>query len=135
MSLPYDGDHIPLARGLRKNATRQERHLWYDFLSSYRVRFQRQKAIASFIADFYCEKAQLVIEIDGSQHYTEKGKQYDRFRTECLENSSLKVIRFTNRQIDRHFRGVCQYIDMAVSCLLSGEMPPPVDAAPPAQNH
>lgn len=129
MSHPYDGDHISLARQLRKNATRQEKHLWYDFLSFYRVRFQRQKAIGFFIADFYCEKAQLVIEIDGSQHYTEEGRQYDRFRTECLENSSLKVIRFTNRQIERHFRGVCQYIDMAVTCLLSGKMPPSVDAA------
>ena len=70
MSLSYKCDNIPLAKTLRKNATPQEKHLWYDFLSTYPVRFQRQKAIDNFIADFYCHEAKLVIEIDGSQHYT-----------------------------------------------------------------
>ena len=114
MSLNYNKVNITLAKSLRKNATPQENHLWYDFLSTYEVRFQRQKAIDHFIADFYCHKAKLVIEIDGLQHYTIVGKQKDEFRTEILNGYDLKVIRFTNHQIDTNFRGVCQYIDTIV---------------------
>ncbi len=118
MSLYYNEKNIALAKNLRKNATPQENHLWYDFLSKYEVRFQRQKAINDFIADFYCHKIKLIIEIDGSQHHTEEGKQKDEFRTEILEGYNLKVIRFTNRQINTNFRGVCQYIDTIVKASL-----------------
>ena len=118
MSLNYNKKNITLAKNLRKNSTPQENHLWYDFLSKYEVRFQRQKAIDNFIADFYCHKAKLIIEIDGSQHYTEDGREKDEFRTEILEDYDLKVIRFTHRQIDTNFRGVCEYIDAAVNASL-----------------
>ena len=114
MPLKYNGKNIILAKNLRKNATPQENHLWYDFLSKYEVRFQRQKSIDNFIADFYCYKAKLIIEIDGSQHYTEYGFQKDEFRTEILEGYGLKIIRFTNKQIDNNFYEVCDYIDMVV---------------------
>ena len=114
MSLNYNKSNIALARNLRKNATREENKLWYDFLSKYEIRFQRQKAIDNFIADFYCYKAKLVIEIDGSQHYTKEAKKKDDFRTEILEGYDLKVIRFTNHQINTNFYGVCTYIDMVV---------------------
>ena len=114
MSLKYNENNIKLAKNLRKNATPQENHLWYDFLSKHKIRFQRQKAIDNFIADFYCHKARLVIEIDGSQHYTEEGKEKDEFRTEILEGYDLKVIRFTNSQINTNFQGVCQYINIVV---------------------
>ena len=118
MSLDYNKNNITNAKNLRKNATSQENHLWYDFLSKYEVRFQRQKAIDNFIADFYSHKAKLIIEIDGSQHYTEQGRQDDEFRTDILEGYDLKVIRFTNRQIDKNFRGVCEYIDTVVKASL-----------------
>lgn len=118
MSLKYNKNNIVLARNLRKQATPQENHLWYDFLAIYKVRFQRQKAIDHFIADFYCHRAKLIIEIDGSQHYTDEGKQIDEFRTEVLEGYDLKVVRFTNRQIDDNFRGVCEYIDAIVKASL-----------------
>ena len=111
MPLKYNGKNIILAKNLRKNATHQENHLWYDFLSKYEIRFQRQKAIDNFIADFYCYKAKLIIEIYGSQHYIEEGRQKDEFRTEILEGYGLKIIRFTNRQINDNFFGVCEYID------------------------
>ena len=124
MSIKYNKGNITLAKNLRKNATIQEKHLWYDFLSKYEVRFQRQKAIDNFIVDFYCHKAKLVIEIDGSQHYTEEGEQKDEFRTEILEKYNLKIIRFTNRQIDKNFQGVCDYIDSIVKAsLLEGGGP------------
>ncbi len=118
MSLDYNKKNIALAKNLRKHATPQENHLWYDFLSKYEIRFQRQKAIGDFIADFYCHKVKLVIEIDGSQHYTEQGKQKDEFRTEILKSYNLKVIQITNRQINTNFRDVCEYIDAAVKASL-----------------
>ncbi len=119
MSMQYSGKNIPLARRLRKNATPQEKHLWYDFLSKYPIRFQRQKAIDNFIVDFYCHKAKLVIEIDGSQHYSYSGLKRDQFRTETLEGYDLKMIRFTNVQINKQFREVCEYIDFVVKTLLA----------------
>ena len=121
MPLLYNGKNISLAKNLRKNATPEEKHLWYDFLSTYKIKFQRQKAIDNFIADFYCHKARLVIEIDGSQHYTVDGKEKDNFRTEILEGYSLKIIRFTNIQINENFAGVCCYIDKIVNELIQQE--------------
>ncbi len=118
MSLYYNKKNIALARSLRKNATPAEKHLWYDFLSGYEVRFQRQKAIDNFIADFYCHKARLVIEIDGSGHFTEKGVEKDEFRTEILEGYNLRIIRFTNNQIYSNFQGVCEYIDLVVKAFV-----------------
>lgn len=120
MSLDYKKENIPLAKNLRTNATPEENRLWYDFLSKYKVRFQRQKAIDNFIADFYCDKAKLVIEIDGAQHYTKEGKERDEFRTEILEGYDLRVIRFTNGDIHNNFRNVCLYIDKVVTKLLEG---------------
>lgn len=114
MSLPYRRDLIPRAKDLRKNATRQENHLWYDFLRAYPVRFQRQKTIRSFIVDFYCHRARLVIELDGSQHYEEQGLAYDRERDAILSALGLKVLRFSNTQIDREFSAVCAAIDITV---------------------
>jgi len=114
----YNRRNIPLAKQLRKNMTPWERRLWYDFLRGYEVRFQRQKAIDNFIADFYCHKAKLIIEIDGSQHYTPEGARNDAFRTEILEGYDLTILRFTNRQITANFPGVCAYIDAAVKASL-----------------
>ena len=118
MSLYYKKENIILAKNLRKNATDEEKRLWYDFLSGYKIRFQRQKAIDNFIVDFYCHRAKLIIEIDGSGHYTLDGKIRDEFRTEILEGYDLKVIRFTNLQIQENFEGVCWYIDKTVKELL-----------------
>ena len=119
MSLDYNPHNITLAKNLRNNATPQENHLWYDFLSKYKVRFQRQKAIDNFIADFYCHQAKLIVEIDGSQHFTEDGQKKDTFRTEILGEYDLKVIRFSNHQINTNFRGVCRYIDEVVTGILN----------------
>ncbi len=88
-------------------------------MSKYSVRFQRQKAIDNFIADFYCHREKLVIEIDGSQHFSAEGREKDEFRTEILEGYDLKVIRFTNLQIKDNFEGVCLYIDKIVNKLLT----------------
>ena len=114
MSLEYNKNLIPFAKSLRKNATPQENHLWYDFLRSYTPRFQRQKTIGQFIADFYCEKARLVIELDGSQHFTPEGITHDEARTAAIETVGIEVLRFTNRDIDSEFKAVCTKIDAVV---------------------
>ena len=99
---------------LRKNMTKEEKHLWYDFLRTYPVRFLRQKVLGKYIVDFYCAEAKLVVELDGSGHYTESGKQYDKERTVFLEEYGLTVIRISNLEIHNNFRGVCDYIHHTV---------------------
>jgi very-short-patch-repair endonuclease len=114
VSLEYNKTLIDRAKELRKNLTPQERKLWYEFLSSYPVRFQRQKVIDSYIADFYCAKAKLVIELDGGGHFEPDRMEYDEIRTEILKTYGLSVIRFTNFEIDQNFFGVCSVIDLFV---------------------
>ena len=115
MSLKYNKKLIPRAKELRNEMTKQEKHLWYDFLSDYPVRFQRQKTIGNFIADFYCHEAKLVVEVDGSHHYTEDGFIYDDARTVVLEEKfDLQVIRFSNNKVETDFKLVCRLIDEAV---------------------
>ena len=102
------------ARTLRKNMTKEEKHLWYDFLRSYPVRFLKQKVIDNYIVDFYCHQARLIIELDGSQHYTDDGIKYDEERTKCFEKRGLNVLRIQNNEINNNFDGVCEYIDKTV---------------------
>ncbi len=113
----YNKANIPLAKALRKNMTVWERKLWYDFLRYYPVRFQRQKAIGNYIADFYCAKARLVIELDGGGHCTAEQAEKDEFRTKELESMNLTVMRIYNLDIDRNFSGVCAHIDLTVKSL------------------
>jgi len=96
----YNKANIPLAKALRKDMTPWERKLWYDFLRNYPVRFQRQKAIGNYIADFYCAKAGLVLELDGGGHYTAEQTDKDAVRTEALESMKLTVLRISNLDID-----------------------------------
>ena len=102
------------ARALRKNMTKEERHLWYDFLRSHSVRFLRQKVIDRYIVDFYCHDARLIVELDGSQHFDPKNKQRDLERTRVLESRGLQVIRIPNNEVNQNFRSVCEYIDHLV---------------------
>ena len=113
------------AKTLRKEMTPWERKLWYCFLKSYPIRFQRQKCIGNFIVDFYCFQAKLVIELDGGGHYEPEKQKYDSLRTEELEKFGLKVIRFCNLDIDRNFYGVCTVIDKEVKSQLDNNSPRP----------
>ena len=113
------------AKILRKEMTPWERKLWYCFLKSYPIRFQRQKCIGNFIVDFYCFQAKLVIELDGGGHYEPEKQKYDSLRTEELEKFGLKVIRFCNLDIDRNFYGVCTVIDKEVKSQLDNNSPRP----------
>jgi len=95
---------------LRKNATPQENKLWYEFLRKHPCRFTRQKPIDNYIVDFLCPSKKLVIEIDGSQHFTDDGLKYDGIRTDLLMKHGLHVMRFTNTQINTSFNAVCEEI-------------------------
>ena len=94
------------ARALRRTSTAQERKLWYLFLRDYPVKIYKQRIIESFVVDFYCAQARLVIELDGSQHYTEQGKAYDAERSAVLEQYGLLVLRFANNDVDNYFNAV-----------------------------
>lgn len=109
------------ARILRKQMTPQERRLWYDFLRNYPVKFYRQRVIGRFIVDFYCCQAKLVIELDGSQHYTTDGITYDSIRSEILKKYKLRILRFSNNDINQNFSGVCEIIHRAVTTFYEKE--------------
>ena len=107
------------ARKLRKEMTKEERHLWYDFLKDHPGRFLRQKVIDNYIVDFYCNKARLIVELDGSQHYEDAAIIKDQIRTEKLESRNLMVIRIPNNAVMQNFTGVCEYIDLVVTQRIS----------------
>ena len=119
MQSKHNEQLVPLAKQLRKDMTKEERHLWYDFLRTYPVRFSRQKVLGRYIADFYSAQAKLVIELDGAQHYEERNMEKDEERTAFLRGYGLKVIRIPNNEINRNFAGVCAYIEDAVRQSLS----------------
>ena len=98
--------------------TKEKRHLWYDFLRQYPIRFLRQKIIDNYIVDFYCHEARLIIELDGSQHYEKNGLLKDKIRTEKIETRNLTVIRIPNNEVNQNFDGVCEYIDRWVKASL-----------------
>ena len=114
MQSKHNKQIVPLARALRKNMTKEERRLWYDFLRDYPVRFSRQKVLGRYIADFYSAEAKLIIELDGSQHYEDENIRKDARRTEFLEAYGLRIIRVANNEITENFDGVCDYIDAVV---------------------
>lgn len=107
------------ARELRRDMTPHERKLWYLFLRKYPAKIYKQRIIDSFIVDFYCARAKLVIEVDGSQHYTPQGMAYDNERTTMLSTYGLTVLRFTNYDIDHHFDAVCRAIDNEIQTRIS----------------
>lgn len=102
---------VPLAKTMRKNMTKEERLLWYDFLKDHPVRFLRQKVIGKCIADFYCASAKIVIELDGSQHFEQEGERYDAERDKYLKEFGIRVIRIPNNEVNQNFTGVCEFLD------------------------
>lgn len=118
MDRKHNKNIVPAARMLRKNMTKEERHLWYEFLRNYPVRFSRQKVLGKYIVDFYCAKVGLVIELDGSQHYDKINIAKDSERTKYLENYGLKILRIPNNEVNENFYGVCEFIDAEVQSKL-----------------
>ena len=123
MQPKYNKELTSLAKNLRRNMTPQERDLWYQYLRHHPFKFTRQKVLGKYIADFYCASAKLVIELDGSQHYEDKGLEADRERTEFLKSYGIRVLRIPNNAVTKNLRGVCDYIDG----ILKGTIPFPED--------
>ncbi|WMJ22068.1 endonuclease domain-containing protein [Paludicola sp. MB14-C6] len=111
----YNKKLVVRAKQLRKEMTKQEHHLWYDFLRGLSVKVYKQKVIGNYIVDFYCDKAKLVIELDGSQHFTEMAMDYDKERTAILSNLGITVIRFTNQEVEEQFEVVCEKINSLIT--------------------
>ena len=103
------------AQELRRNMTKEERRLWYEYLRNHPHRFRRQVTCGRFILDFYCAAAKIAVDLDGSQHYTPEGKQYDAERSEYLVSQGIEVLRFSNTDVLQNLYGVCQMIDIAIS--------------------
>ena len=119
MKIPKDNTQLESARRLRREMTPHERKLWYLFLQKHPVKIYKQRIIDRFIVDFYCASAKLVIELDGSQHYDAQALAEDAERTAILKQYGLKVVRYSNREIDREFTAVCEQIDMLIHSRLT----------------
>ena len=110
MNKTYNSSLTGNAKILRRNMTKEERHLLYDFLKTLPITVNRQKVIGNYIVDFYVATAKIVIEIDGSQHYEDSGIENDAKRDEYLDSLGIKVLRYSNSDINKRFDGVCQDI-------------------------
>ena len=110
MNRQRNGKLTECAQKLRRDMTKEERHLWYDFLKQMPMNFKRQKVIGSYIVDFYCAAGKLAIELDGSQHYDDEGKAKDAVRDAFLESRRITVLRYCDLDVNRNFEGVCEDI-------------------------
>ena len=130
--MKHNGELTPLAQRLRREMTKEERKLWYDFLHTYPYRFRRQVAFGNYILDFYCSAAQLAIELDGSQHFHTDQMLYDAKRSAFFEERGIRVIRFINTDVTRNFRSVTEQIDLEVQQRISKNRPlPSASQTPP----
>ncbi|WP_336931843.1 endonuclease domain-containing protein [Acinetobacter bereziniae] len=117
---PYNKNLKQASRDLRNNMTDAEKFLWSKIRNKQilGVQFYRQKPILNFIVDFYCPSANLVIECDGSQHYTDDGLEADRIRDHALQQLGLKVLRFDNRHVMVEIDAVVQVVLDVISLQL-----------------
>ena len=130
-TIKKNNELLTIAKNLRYHMTSQEKRLWYDFLRNYPIKIYRQRIIDNFVADFYCYQARLVIELDGSQHCTPEGKLNDAERTAILERYGLQVMRFSNRDVDDKFEGVCSKIGKTIMERIQKSPQSPAAPAPP----
>jgi very-short-patch-repair endonuclease len=113
--VPYNLRLKTPSRTLRRDCTPAERKLWFEFLRDLPQKFTRQKPLGTYIVDFYCSAARLVIEIDGDSHFTERGGGYDAKRTAALAALNVRVIRFTNAEVMEQFEAVCSSIEKTLT--------------------
>lgn len=115
MGLPRENRLVHNAIQLKKNPTLTEKKLWYQFLREYPIHFRQQKIIGPYIVDFFCNKARISIELDGSQHYEAHGREYDQIRTNYMEMLEIKELRFANTEVWHNFEGVCEAIHREIN--------------------
>ena len=117
----FNSEMLPRCKELRKSMTKQERRLWYEFLRDYPIKIYKQRSIDRFIVDFYCSRAHIAIEVDGGQHYSPDGMQYDSERSAVLARYGVTVIRITNEDVDNRFTTVCEQLDKMIKAALNNE--------------
>ena len=110
MNNMYNGKLTSVSKVLRKNMTKEEKHLWYDFLKTLPVNVNRQKVFDGYVVDFFIASAKIVIELDGEQHYSDDGLRKDAQRDEFFKKNGIKVLRYSNLQINKEFKNVCDDI-------------------------
>jgi very-short-patch-repair endonuclease len=111
----YRRDLKTRGRSQRRDPTPAERKLWFEFLSAHFEKFTRQKPLGPYVADFYCARHRLVIELDGDSHFGDAGERHDQARTEMLATLGISVIRFTNAEVSQQFEAVCVRIEEALA--------------------
>ena len=104
--IPYNKKLVQNAKELRKNMTPEEKHLWYDFLKKLPMNVRRQHNIENYIVDFYIAEKKIVIEVDGIQHTSDEHESADKERDEALAAWGIKVLRYSNDNINRNFFNV-----------------------------
>ena len=124
MNSHYNPKLAPNAKTLRKNMTKEERHLWYDFLKTIPVMVHRQKVIGNYIVDFYIAERKIIIELDGSQHYEPQGKLADQVRDAYLKSLGMTILRYSNADINYRFEEVCSDIWNYINCLYDAKPSP-----------
>ena len=110
-ALQHPQTMLTRARELRECLTREERHLWYDFLRSHPAHWYKQRIIEDYIVDFFCPSAKLAVELDGWQHQELDMLYADQVRDRELGTLGIQVLRFTNTEVNYKFRRVCAEID------------------------
>lgn len=117
MKYRYNGQLKEKASALRKHMTKEERKLWFEFLHTLPVRIYRQKMIGNYIVDFYCAAKKIAVELDGGQHYEEDVIEYDKQRDNYLRELGITVVRYSNRDVNTNFCGVCDDIMRKLSLI------------------
>jgi len=120
--LPRDTKLKKQSAELRTNATKEENHLWYDYLLTYPVRFNRQRIIGEYIVDFYCSKAKLIIELNNVINNDEKANEYDYLRTQYMKNLGLQILKINNCDVLNNFKEVCKVIEAEVKRRIENSM-------------
>jgi len=100
----------PYSQKLRKEMTNEEKHLWFDYLKTLPITINRQKIVGKYILDFYCATTKTAIELDGSQHFEQEGKEKDIERDEFLKKQGINVLRYSNYDVNHNFEAVCRDI-------------------------
>ena len=107
MNAQYSRTPIGNAKRLRREITKEERHLWHDCLKQLPVTVHPQKVLGNFIVDFYIASCKIVIEVDGSQHYEETHQEKGLQRDGALTEMGCKALRYSNADINQRFQHIC----------------------------
>ena len=110
MIYKYNKSLVQNAKLLRRNMTKEEKHLWYDFLKKLPITVNRQKNIGNYVVDFFIATKRIVIEIDGRQHSMTENAESDQKRDSELSALGITVLRYTNDSINKKFNAVCDDI-------------------------